>query len=171
MSLTFILGGARSGKSNFALKLADGKVVAFIATALPLDDEMKKRIEKHKKERPSHWKTIEVPEDIIQAIKEVKDEDCIIIDCLTLWISDLIEKYSDEYIFKRAEEIAYYARSIDKEVIVISNEVGLGIVPEYPLARRYRDILGRVNQIFTNLAQKVYFMISGIPMEVKNETK
>lgn len=171
MSLTFILGGARSGKSSFALKLTNGKVVAFIATALPLDDEMKERVEKHKKERPFHWKTIEAPEDIIQAIRNVKDEDCIIIDCLTLWVSNLLERYSDEYISERAEEIAHYARSIDKEVIVVSNEVGLGIVPEYPIARRYRDILGRVNQIFANLSQRVYFMISGIPMEVKNEIK
>jgi adenosyl cobinamide kinase/adenosyl cobinamide phosphate guanylyltransferase len=167
MSLVFIIGGARSGKSSFALELSKSKAVAFIATALPLDDEMKERIEKHKNERPPHWKTIEAPEDIIDAIKEIKEEECIIIDCLTLWVSNLIEKYSDEYIVEKAKEIAQYTRSIDKKVIVVSNEVGLGIVPEYPIARRYRDILGRVNQIFAEIAQEVYFMVAGIPMEVK----
>ncbi|MGB9681440.1 MAG: bifunctional adenosylcobinamide kinase/adenosylcobinamide-phosphate guanylyltransferase [bacterium] len=169
MSLVFIIGGARSGKSSFALELSKGDAVAFIATALPLDEEMKERIERHKIERPSHWKTIEAPEDIMSAIKVVK-EDCIILDCLTLWVSNLIEKYPDKHIVEMAEEIAQYVRSIDKKVIVVSNEVGLSIVPEYPLARRYRDTLGKVNQIFAKLAQKVYFMVAGIPMEVKNET-
>ncbi|HHV80214.1 TPA: bifunctional adenosylcobinamide kinase/adenosylcobinamide-phosphate guanylyltransferase [bacterium] len=172
MSLTLILGGARSGKSKFAQKLCENKeAVVLIATALPLDDEMEERIKRHRAERSSHWKTVEEPEDIFNAIRNSSYEDYIIVDCLTMWVSNLLEKYTDEEVARIAEEISAYSRGLKGEVIVISNEVGLGIVPEYPLGRRYRDLLGRVNQIFAGNANKVLFMIAGIPMEVKNESK
>lgn len=168
MSLTLILGGARSGKSSFALDLArDKEAVAFIATALPLDEEMDKRIRHHKEERPSHWKTIEEPIDLLTVIKGLNDVEIIILDCLTMWVSNLLERYTDEEIIRIAEEIAKYSRDLKSEVITISNEVGLGIVPEYPIGRRYRDLLGRVNQIFAKYSNKVFFMIAGIPLEVK----
>ncbi|MBC7319322.1 bifunctional adenosylcobinamide kinase/adenosylcobinamide-phosphate guanylyltransferase [bacterium] len=171
MSLTFILGGARSGKSSFALELAkDKETVVFIATALPLDEEMKERIERHKRERPSHWKTIEEPVGLL-SLMEGLDVEVIILDCLTMWVSNLLERYTDEEIIEIAEGVARYARDINSEVIALSNEVGLGIVPEYPIGRRYRDLLGRVNQIFAKYASKVFFMIAGIPLEVKNESK
>jgi len=172
MSLIFILGGARSGKSSFALSLAgDRDKVTFVATALPLDEEMRLRIENHKKERPSHWKTIEEPIDLLSVIKRFTDTGVIILDCLTIWVSNLLERYKDEEILEMAEDIASYSRSIRSEVIAISNEVGLGIVPEYPLGRRYRDLLGRVNQIFAKHSNKTFFMIAGIPLEVKNDSK
>ncbi|MGC8970746.1 MAG: bifunctional adenosylcobinamide kinase/adenosylcobinamide-phosphate guanylyltransferase [bacterium] len=171
MSLTFILGGARSGKSNFALSLAKGKEVAFIATALPLDKEMDERIRHHKEERPSHWKTVEEPINLLSAIKSIVDVDIIILDCLTMWVSNLLEICTDEELLKMSEDIAIYSRDIKAEVIAISNEVGLGIVPEYPLGRRYRDLLGRVNQTFAKYSNKIFFMIAGIPLEVKNESK
>lgn len=171
MSLTFILGGARSGKSGFALELAkDREVVVFIATALPLDEEMKERIDRHKMERPSHWRTIEEPVDLLPAISSL-DAELIIIDCLTIWVSNLLEKYTDREVIEMAEGVARYARGMSSEVIAISNEVGLGIVPEYPIGRRYRDLLGKVNQIFARYASKVFFMIAGIPLEVKDESK
>lgn len=171
MSLMLILGGARSGKSSFALSLAkDKKSVVFVATALPLDEEMKERIERHKKERPPHWKIIEEPVSLLSAIKDLNGE-IIILDCLTMWVSNLLERYEDEEIIKMAEEVAKYSKDFNGEVIAISNEVGLGIVPEYPLGRRYRDLLGKVNQVFARYANKVFFMIAGIPLEVKNESK
>lgn len=168
MSLTLILGGARSGKSSFALDLArDKEAVAFIATALPLDEEMDKRIRHHKEERPSHWKTIEEPIDLLTVIRGLNNVEIIILDCLTMWVSNLLERYTDEEIIRMAEEIAKYSRDLKSEVITISNEVGLGIVPEYPIGRRYRDLLGRVNQTFAKYSNKVFFMIAGIPLEVK----
>ncbi len=171
MSLTFILGGARSGKSSFALSLAvDKRTVTFIATALPLDEEMKERIDNHKRERPKYWKTVEEPVELLLAMKSINSE-VIILDCLTMWVSNLIEGYKDEEIIRKAEEVALYARDINSEVIVISNEVGFGLVPEYPIGRRYRDLLGKINQIFAKYANKVFFMIAGIPLEVKNESK
>lgn len=171
MSLTLILGGARSGKSSFALSLARSKgTVTFIATALPLDEEMKERIDNHKRERPTYWETIEEPIELLPAMKGVNSE-VIILDCLTIWVSNLLEGYTDEEIMRKAEEVALYARDINSEVITISNEVGLGLVPEYPIGRRYRDLLGKVNQIFAKYANKVFFMIAGIPLEVKNESK
>lgn len=171
MSLTLILGGARSGKSSFALSLARGKeMVTFIATALPLDEEMKERIDSHKRERPIYWKTVEEPIELLLAIKGVNSE-VIILDCLTMWVSNLLERYTDEEIMKKAEEVAMYTRDINLEIITISNEVGLGLVPEYPIGRRYRDLLGKINQIFAKYANKVFFMIAGIPLEVKNESK
>jgi|YNPBryunderm2012_1023409.scaffolds.fasta_scaffold02167_2 adenosylcobinamide kinase/adenosylcobinamide-phosphate guanylyltransferase len=172
MSLIFILGGVRSGKSSFALSLAgDRDTVTFVATALPLDEEMKSRIENHKKERPSHWKTIEEPIDLLSVIKRLTDAGVIILDCLTIWVSNLLERYTDEEILEMAEDIASYSRGIRSDVIAISNEVGLGIVPEYPLGRRYRDLLGKVNQIFARYSNKTFFMIAGIPLEVKNDSK
>ncbi|MCX7796622.1 MAG: bifunctional adenosylcobinamide kinase/adenosylcobinamide-phosphate guanylyltransferase [bacterium] len=171
MSLTLILGGARSGKSNFALSLAkDKREVTFVATALPLDEEMKERIERHKRERPLYWKTVEEPLDLLSVVKDL-DSEIIILDCLTMWVSNLLERHIDEEIIGMAEDIAEYCRKFNGEVIAISNEVGLGIVPEYPLGRRYRDLLGKVNQVFARYSNKVFFMIAGIPLEVKDESK
>lgn len=172
MSLILVLGGARSGKSRFALKLCEDKeAVAFIATALPLDSEMEERIKRHKVERPSHWKTIEEPIDLLKALKDASSSLYIIIDCLTMWVSNLLERNSDEEIIELAKEVSLFSKEIKGNVIAISNEVGLGIVPEYPIGRRYRDLLGKVNQIFAENADKVFFMIAGIPLEVKNEPK
>lgn len=172
MSLIFILGGARSGKSRFALRLCeDQEAVVFIATALPLDSEMEGRIERHRSERPSYWKTIEEPVNLLKALKDASDSPCIIIDCLTMWVSNLLERYSDDEIVELAKELSLYSKGLKCAVIAVSNEVGLGIVPEYPLGRRYRDLLGKVNQIFAENADKVFFMIAGIPLELKNESK
>lgn len=172
MSLTLILGGARSGKSRFALKLCEDKeAVAFIATALPLDSEMEERIKRHRFERPAHWKTIEEPINLLKVIKYVSDSSYIIIDCLTMWVSNLLERYSDDEILELSKELSLYSKGLKGSVVTISNEVGLGIVPEYPIGRRYRDLLGKVNQIFAENADKVFFMIAGIPLEVKNESR
>ena len=167
--ITFITGGAKSGKSSFALKeaMALNKEVAFFATCIPKDDEMKKRVLLHKKERPKTFETFECETQIIKHFKNLKQE-LIIIDCLTLFISNLIfEEKSDEEIKEEIEKLAEELKKQDFKSFVVANEVGLGIVPDNPLARRFRDIAGISNQIMAKYADEVYFMTSGLPIKVK----
>lgn len=169
--ITFIVGGAKSGKSAYALSLADRrkKEVAFIATCEPLDKEMRQRIAQHKKTRPMHWQTFEEPKDVSGLLKKIGNRfDCIVIDCLTLWCSNLVlSGYSQNSIEEEAKNIITCLKTVKAISVIVSNELGLGIVPENKLARSFRDIAGRVNQIVADKADKVYFMISGIPMKVK----
>ena len=168
--ITFILGGARSGKSTFALNLAKKyKKVAFIATGQALDREMKKRILLHRKARPSHWQTFEEDKEITSALQKIGDNfDCVVIDCLTLWVSNLmLSGFNQEKIEGKISEVLSIIKKIKGKVIIISNEVGLGIVPVNKLARRFRDIAGKVNQIVACEASKVFFMVSGLAMKIK----
>ncbi len=168
----FITGSARSGKSNFALELASslGRDIIFIATCgIRNDPEMRARIEKHKSARPMHWKTVEEEVDLINAIKTADNTtDAIIVDCLTLWASNLLElsKTEDE-IIQIAEDTIRAANKINSSVIFISNEVGWGIVPENKMARDFRDIIGRTNQVFAKFASVAYLVTSGIPLKLK----
>jgi adenosylcobinamide kinase / adenosylcobinamide-phosphate guanylyltransferase len=167
--IVFILGGARSGKSTFALKEAskfEGKK-AFIATAQALDDEMRLRIDNHKKERGNVWVTLEEPLYITRLMHDVKDlYDVVLVDCLTLWVSNImhtgfdINQATDELIDAIPEDCPtlFY---------IVSNEVGMGIVPENELARNYRDNLGYVNRKVAEVATDVYFMAAGIPLKIK----
>lgn len=169
--LTFILGGARSGKSAFALELAKkyrGKV-AFIATGEPLDNEMKARIALHKKVRPQNWKTFEEPKDLAPLItKNGKKFDCTLIDCLTLLVSNLmLAGLSNEIIEKKAKEIISAIKRAPANTIIISNEVGLGIIPENKLARQFRDLAGKINQLMAKGADEVFFVVSGIAIKAK----
>jgi adenosylcobinamide kinase/adenosylcobinamide-phosphate guanylyltransferase len=168
--ITFILGGARSGKSRYALEVAlkYGKV-AFIATCQPLDDEMKMRIHTHKKHRPKSWQTFEEPQDIYGLLKKIKSKfELIIIECLTLWVSNLLLKGA-----KEKEIISKLDRAIDSlkkskaESIIVSNEVGLGIVPKNKLSRDFRDIAGKLNQLVAKDADEVILMVSGLPIKIK----
>ncbi len=171
--LIFITGGARSGKSKLALQLAErtGGKVAFIATAQAGDDEMAERILIHKKSRPKEWTTIEEPIDIPSAISKVADHDVAIIDCLTLLLSNLMleDKSLDETgrTLGKMEDLVKASRSFKGTVIVVSNEVGMGIVPENELARKFRDLAGRANQIIADAADEVYLCVSGIPVKLK----
>lgn len=168
--ITFILGGARSGKSAYALNLAQKhKKVAFIATGQALDKEMRQRINLHKRARPSHWQTFEEDKKITSALKKIGNNfDCVIIDCLTLWVSNLIlAKNTQSAIEEQARFLVKTLKNIKTNSIVIANEVGLGIVPQNKLARAFRDIAGKVNQAVAKGADKVLFMVSGIPMKVK----
>jgi len=171
--LIFITGGARSGKSKLALQLAEraGRKVAFIATARAGDDEMAERILLHKKSRPKEWTTIEEPKDVPSALTEVADHDLVIIDCLTLLLSNLMleDNSLDETgrILNKMEDLVKASRSFKGTVIVVSNEVGMGIVPENELARKFRDLAGRANQIMANAADEVYLCVSGIPVKLK----
>jgi len=174
MSLIFITGGARSGKSTLAIQLAkkiNGKV-AFIATAQAGDDEMKRRIFLHKQERPEGWTTIEEPANIASAIDSAHKHNVVIIDCITLLISNLIcsNENIDEtaWILEDIKKLVDSAKRFDGTVIVISNEVGMGIVPENKLAREFRDLAGKANQIIASAADQVYVCFSGIPMLIKD---
>jgi adenosylcobinamide kinase/adenosylcobinamide-phosphate guanylyltransferase len=171
--LIFITGGARSGKSKLALQLAEraGGKVAFIATARAGDDEMAERILIHQKSRPKEWTTIEEPVDVPGAITKVADHDLIIIDCLTLLLSNLMLENSSlhetDEILDKIEDLVKASRSFGGTVIVVSNEVGMGIVPENELARKFRDLAGRANQVMANAADEVYLCVSGIPVKLK----
>jgi adenosyl cobinamide kinase/adenosyl cobinamide phosphate guanylyltransferase len=165
MPVTLLLGGARSGKSSFAVRYAeqfDGRVV-YLATAPPIDDDMEQRIARHREERPADWTTIEEPVDLIGALDRVGDDiDVLIIDCLTLWTSNMMwHGRSDDSIIQAAEETANRCRSRAGRMIVISNEVGLGVHPDTPLGRRYRDVLGLVNQRWAGVADDALLMVAG----------
>jgi len=169
--LILITGGARSGKSSFALKMASSlkKKVVYIATAAALDPEMKRRIKLHKKERNKEWLTIEEPVEISRAVKKIsKDREIVVLDCLTLLISNLmLAGYKDSVIYSEIRSIAKTLKKRFKVSIAITNEVGSGIVPDNEMARRFRDLQGRVNQIISEEANSIYLLVSGIPIKIK----
>ncbi|MYA61463.1 MAG: bifunctional adenosylcobinamide kinase/adenosylcobinamide-phosphate guanylyltransferase [Dehalococcoidia bacterium] len=173
--LILILGGARSGKSALAERLARQRErVLFVATAEALDMDMERRIAAHRSQRPSAWSTLEEPLDLSSAIQEVADgyEICLL-DCLTLWVSNLLLKMEDDPNVER-EVLAEVKRLLEvyeessATWIVVSNEVGLGIVPPTPLGRQYRDILGRANQAVAARADRVYLTVAGLMMDLKS---
>ena len=180
---TLITGGARSGKSRFAELLAaqPKRPVIYIATAQILDEEMSLRVKKHQKQRPSNWRLIEEPRNILDTLLKLKAEDgVILLDCVTLWLTNLLlagyvpddhncfNNTLEPQILKRVQDVAQLARDIKPKVIFVSNEVGQGIVPENALARAYRDLAGRSNQILARSADQVYMVVAGIPMEIKH---
>ncbi len=185
MKSTFITGGARSGKSRFAENkaLKTGKNVIYIATAQALDEEMAHRIKIHRQRRPSNWTTVEEPRYLSRALKEIEINNTyhsfpiVLIDCLALLVSNWLplEKATDTALWDslRADLLAEIdamisqMKKMQKDFIIVSNEVGLGLVPEYPLGRLYRDLLGEVNQKMAAFADEVIFMVSGIPMKLK----
>jgi adenosylcobinamide kinase / adenosylcobinamide-phosphate guanylyltransferase len=181
--LILILGGARSGKSSFAEQLArrNGRSVAFIATATPGDDDMRARITRHQSQRPAGWQTIEEPLNLVQALHDAALEaDVLLLDCITVWVSNWLlaqEDINDNAISERyydgaLAEIdallkAFHTLDTHKTLLVITNEVGLGIVPAYTLGRVYRDVLGLVNQRLAVAAAKVYLMVAGLGVDIK----
>ena len=165
MSVVLVLGGARSGKSRFAEKLATFDK-HYIATAQAFDEEMRQRIAAHKLQRGDAWATHEVPFDLVNKLK-VLDQDgrFILVDCLTLWLSNLILNDADcaEMIY----DLATYLKETKSHVVLVSNEVGLGIVPDNKLGRAFRDIQGIANQGIAAIADHVVFMAAGLPMVLK----
>jgi len=170
--ITLIIGGARSGKSSLAVSIAQKNYrrVAFIPTCVPLDKEMKERVRLHKKSRPRAWKTFEHP-NISEILKNMpKTFDLIIIDCLTLWVSNLLcGKQKQQYIERSFNEILFLLKKIKADSILVANEVGLGIVPENDLAREFRDVAGRINQAGAANADSVFFMFAGLPVQLKGK--
>jgi adenosylcobinamide kinase/adenosylcobinamide-phosphate guanylyltransferase len=164
MALTLLLGGARSGKSALAVRTAEewGEAVTFIATGAAGDEEMAARIERHRVERPESWTTLEEPIDLVAALRSAPPEALVVIDCLSLWVSNLLEAgWEDDAVETAASAAAELAAKRGPPTVVVSNEVGLGIVPISPLGRRYRDVLGRVNAIFAAGAAEPIFVVAG----------
>lgn len=175
--MTLILGGARSGKSSYAQFLIeeDGQQALFVATATAGDEEMAARIEAHKANRPVNWITLEASMHVGAAIQEAEPAPWILLDCITLLTSNVLLSLPepvDENEFQNAMQreidellTAYNAHS--GKWVIVSNEVGLGLVPSYPLGRYYRDALGRANQHLAKMADAVIFMVAGIPWRIK----
>ena len=173
----FLLGGARSGKSNHAQELAEklSEKVLFVATAEALDDEMQVRINEHKKSRLTSWRTLETSAHLGNQIEQqIGDAEVVLIDCLTLLVSNLLggeidyEK-AEKRIMAEMEQLVGCISKLDVTFIIVSNEVGMGLVPENKLGRIYRDMLGKANQIIAKHATEVYLMVAGIPMKVKEQ--
>ncbi len=189
--IVLILGGARSGKSVFAERLAlrSGKSVAYIATATAGDEDMRERIKRHQAVRPAHWYTVEEPLDLVHALRQASVHgDVILLDCITLWLANWLSMRGDEqewgqdpslhvsimngYIESVVAEVENMLRVAvglgqRKALVIVSNEVGLGVVPAYASGRLYRDALGRVNQRLASVAARVYLMVAGLGVDIK----
>ncbi len=170
MAITLLVGGARSGKSARALQLAsawEGQVV-FVATAEAREDEeMAARITRHRLERPASWRTVEAPVDLVRAFDSIPSRAFVILDCLTLWVANALEAgWRDEEVERAAAAVATIAASREQPTVVVTNEVGLGLVPQTPLGRSFRDLLGRVNAVFAAEAEQAYLMIAGRTLEL-----
>jgi adenosylcobinamide kinase/adenosylcobinamide-phosphate guanylyltransferase len=172
----FITGGARSGKSSFAEKKAIefGAPLGYLATAQTLDSEMDERVRRHRERRGAEWSTIEEPIHLPQALARCDGlYQAILVDCVTLWLSNLLFKYEDaaeqseERIHEDLLRLKSTLHGMVTPVILVSNEVGMGIVPENSLARMFRDVAGATNQILAAAADEVHVVISGIPLQLK----
>jgi adenosylcobinamide kinase / adenosylcobinamide-phosphate guanylyltransferase len=166
-SVSLVLGGARSGKSRYAEGLlvphADKRI--YLATAEPGDAEMRARIEDHRRRRGTSWRTVEAPLDIAPIIAGA-GEDAILLDCLTLWLANLISAGRD--IAKAESDLRSALSEVRAPIVLVSNEVGLGIVPDNALAREFRDHAGRLNQAMAALADRVFFLAAGLPLTLKD---
>jgi adenosyl cobinamide kinase/adenosyl cobinamide phosphate guanylyltransferase len=161
VSLVVLLGGARSGKSALAQRLA-GETATLIATAAALDAEMEERIRRHRDERPPAWTTVEETLELGEALAGVTPESTVVVDCLSLWVANLLEAgWADEQIETTAGAVAGAAAARSGLTVAVSNEVGMGIVPVSALGRRYRDLLGRVNTSWTAAASRALLVVAG----------
>ena len=170
-SVTLVLGGARSGKSRYAQQLAEqSQRVVFVATARASDDEMLAKIERHKEDRPKDWLTVEEPLELPKALAEHEvDSDVVVIDCLTIFVANLMEAEGENSVAvsHRIEALCEALRSVQCNVVLVSNEVGSGVHPVSTLGRAYRDLLGEVNQKIARIADDVILMVAGLPLALK----
>ena len=166
-----VLGGARSGKTGFAERLAmrAGAKPAYLATAEALDTEMRERVRTHREQRQGRFATIEEPLELTQAIlRTARDHDVVLVDCLTLWITNMLGANRD--VAGAVEELALTLSELDTvRVILVSNEVGLGIVPDNALARTFRDLAGSAHQRLAEICEDAYFIVAGLPIVLKGE--
>jgi len=170
--MILILGGARSGKSTFALRVADGGGGrrVYLATARPLDEEMRRRIARHREERPGTWRTVEEPLAVPDTLRAIGGQcDVALIDCLTLWLANILGEggASEEEALEQVRALIEATRSVECAVVIVSNEVGGGVVPENALARAFRDVVGRANQMLADAAEEVFLVVAGIPVRLK----
>ncbi|HBI92794.1 MAG TPA: bifunctional adenosylcobinamide kinase/adenosylcobinamide-phosphate guanylyltransferase [Terrisporobacter glycolicus] len=183
-NIILVTGGARSGKSSFAesLCIKQNNKTAYIATSVAFDDEMKNRVKKHQESRPRSWKTYEIYKDIYSIVEELnKNHDTVIMDCVTLMVNNLMfthgievdEATSEElnelenYIREQITKLLEAVKKTNLYFVIVTNEIGMGIVPENKLSRIYGDFVGRANQLIASYSNEVYFVVSGIPMKVK----
>ena len=173
MEKTFVIGGCRSGKSSHAQVLAEefAGPKLYVATCVPLDDEMRVRAEKHRQQRGTDWETLEEPVQLAAAIRDNdKKYAVILVDCLTLWVSNiLLSPGGKQGLEKECHDLLESLQTVGCPVILVANEVGAGIVPENELARLYRDEAGRVNQAVAAAADRVIWMVAGIPVKIKGK--
>jgi adenosylcobinamide kinase / adenosylcobinamide-phosphate guanylyltransferase len=160
VTLVLYLGGARSGKSTLAVKRAEasGADVVFVATGEALDEEMTERIARHREERPAHWRTVEEPVELGRAVAAAAPDATLVVDCLSLWVANVFERLPAEELAGTAAAAAAARSGL---TIAVSNEVGLGIVPDNEPARRYRDVLGRVNAVWAAAADEAFLVVAG----------
>ncbi|MFB6290203.1 MAG: bifunctional adenosylcobinamide kinase/adenosylcobinamide-phosphate guanylyltransferase [Candidatus Bipolaricaulia bacterium] len=176
--MILILGGARSGKSSKAMEIAreHGEVV-YLATGVPTDEEMESRIARHKQDRPDDWRTIEEPVEVGEVLSELESDSfsgAVILDCLGFWLSNTMREVNlegpgelEDFVQLKVTEELGLARKAQFELIVVSNEVGMGVIPDSPAGRRFRDALGRANQVLGDIADNVYLMVAGFPLQLK----
>lgn len=168
-TVTLVLGGVRSGKSHYAQQLGEhARRVVFVATAKAGDDEMQRKVERHQSSRPPHWQTVEEPLRLAQTIARYGPGcDLMIIDCLTFFAANLLEAQGDEQ--TPIEELCTALQSPPCSIVLVSNEVGSGVVPAYPSGRRFRDLLGEMNQSVARVASKVLLLVAGLPLVLKGQ--
>lgn len=182
--LLLVTGGSRSGKSNFAesLCVSRNNSTGYIATSIPFDDEMKDRVRKHKESRPDIWSTYEIYKDIYSIIQDMsKNHKTVILDCVTLLVNNLMFDYGIDfdnctpedvnkmeiYIKDQVEKLIFEIKKTELYCVIVTNELGMSLVPDNKLCRVYSDIVGRVNQYIAKNADEVYLVVSGIPMKIK----
>ncbi len=166
-SLTLVLGGARSGKSRSAeaMTMATAAPWIYVATAEPFDDEMRVRIDEHKSRRGDDWETVDAPTDLAGAIEDAPEDGTVLVDCLTIWLNNLMFRKID--IETAVENLEAALAKREAPTVLVSNEVGFGIVPDNAEARRFRDLQGRLNQRIAAMAGRVVLVVAGIPVFVK----
>jgi adenosyl cobinamide kinase/adenosyl cobinamide phosphate guanylyltransferase len=172
--LTLVLGGARSGKSRYAQALCHGRPAVFVATARAAGDpDLQERIDRHRRDRPASWTTVEEPEDVASAVMRARPADApVIVDCVTVWIANLLWKHRDatapdqeRAVLRAAQELGDAGRI--RTVLAVSNEVGGGTVPDHPVARTFRDVHGLANQLLAREAGRVILVVAGLPIVLK----
>ena len=171
--LLLVTGGTRSGKSRYALDRARtwGERILYVATCQPADEEMRQRIRRHQAERPPAWVTIEPGLEVVHAIQQRSSEvDGIVLDCLTLYVSHLLVADLGEHeIVQRVDALCAALREAPRPAVIVTNEVGWGVVPETPLGRLFRDAAGRANQVAAAHAQEVVLLVCGLPVAIKHQ--
>lgn len=182
--LVLVTGGARSGKSSFAEEYVKklGENILYVATSIPFDDEMKLRIKKHREQRPSHWETLEAYKDLDLKLKDkLESKSAVMLDCITIMVTNIMFEKNIDWDNVRADDIIVIEQAVREEIdklisavkeaevpfVLVTNETGMGIVPDNAISRIFRDTAGRVNQIIARAADEVYLCVSGIPVKIK----